>query len=396
MSMNYYGDDCFLYELDNIEKLTGYFTANGEYDIKIPVLSNNLNLKYNTDTLELESIIIVSLRKPNLPILNLGDETPKRQYGTAYCKGLQKDLISGEIFLVFSSYKDDTDDYNIFVLNLPNDNKNIPQTNTEISAVNFIPQFVNQDPRVYFNLQGENGANGGFLNTINNFNVNFVDDTSTTSYDGSTLTLNIKRGEDGATGNHFNTSESIFYINTSLTRVPLPQLVYTQQITDITGNILYDNNYYQAYTTDVNDNKFNLIKQYTQASNISFRGIVNLNMTFENDRVGSKTDAINSLNEGNVFISVYLLQNNPITLNEQYLPLISTVNGIFINPEYTHEFVYNTQDRLDPSTGRTISDFPITNAKVQVKVWLQIPKDFYKGGEYPSVSIDFELLEIKN
>ena len=385
MALDTYGNNNVLTQLDDIKTLTGYFTANGEYDIKIPVLSNNLNLKYNTNTLELESIIIVSLRKPNLPNLSL-PIVSKAQYGTAYCKGLQKDLISGEIFLVFSSYKDDTGDYNIFVLNLPNDNKNIPQTNTEITADNFIPQFVNQDPRIYFNLQGENGANGGFLNTITNFNVNFVDVPSTTSYDGSTLTLNIKKGEDGATGNHFNTSESIFYINTSLTRVPLPQSVFTQQITNITGNILYDNGNYQAYSTDVNDNKFNLIKQYTQASNISFRGIVSLNMTFENDRVGSKTDAINSLNEGQVFIAVYLLKNNSITLNEQYLPLISTVNGMFINPQYTHEFVYNTQN----------SDYPITNAKVQVKVWIQVPKDFYKGGEYPSISVDFELLEIKN
>jgi len=390
MALDYYGS-CVLTELDDIQTITGYFTANGEYDIKIPI--DNLNLKYNTNTLELESIILVSVRKPNLPNVNLGI-IPKAQYGTAFCKGLQQNLISGELFLVFSAYKDDTGDYNIFIINLPNKNELIPQTNTEISAVNFIPNFINQDPRVYYSRDGKKGTNGVFTNSIGAFNVNFIDPNtpSTTSYDGHTLTLNIQKGQDGDTGNTQHTSVSVLY-----EKIHLIDDIFTgtTTINNLDQSIVFDNRQYHALYSK----KLDYIKEYTTepTNGLTLKGILNLNI---NANLLFNTNELKTIlqkfNGSNVYFRVVLYNNidvvgSGVVINQQYLPKMVVQGTNLINPEYTYEFLYNVPNSV----------YPITKAQFQIEVYLEQPTnylDYFNNSGltivYPTVNLELEMLEI--
>ena len=381
MALNDYGE-CFLTELDNIQQLTGYFTANSEYDILIP--TNNLNIKFNSDTLELESIILISLRKSQPINLIIGIQ--KKQYGTAYCKGLRVNLTNPlKPYLVFNSYKDDNSDYNIFIVNLPKNNKQIAQTNTSMTPFNnILPNYKYQDPRIYFKTDSIRGANGEFLNSIQNLNVNYISHTlqPSTSYINNILTLNIPKGEKGDIGKWFYNKETIGYFNDN--NVPIKRPLGVVPISLTKENILNldsDNYFYLEYKyLDYN-------KTYLTPQNITLQGSININLLPPYDAY---------INGDKLFFRIYLYKLDsdlPEIIYQQYLPSIDIIynNLDTINlTSYKYHFLYHLPDTL----------YPIEQAYFIVSLYKQYSgqntTSFVLEQFYPTINVEFEINEITN
>jgi len=362
MSLNYFGD-CILTELENPNKIAFFTQLNGEDDVLIRI-KDTINVKIvgvengvslytpeNNHVLvnfgELQSSIFLCLRDANLSSI-VGSRN-NRQYGSGYCKGVkllttQQDPI-GEYYLVLSAFKDDIGTYNVFIFNVDVDIRN---NVIEQEIVNVEPNFLNQDPRIYLTKDGKKGQDGVFLNVINNFNVNFIPNTTapSKSFNGDTLILNIPIGETGNDGFTQDITTNVIYQNVVYVK---PLSTVRTQITTMTDN----------YITRIDDSDLYVRMDFPQTTmnkyfNMKvgdfFTGSVNidLNVNFPIIKQGGKlfvrityTNLIDSQRN-----SQYGIQLTPITVAEHFFEPSINVSNIYNNSLLTYNFVWRPTETL--------------------------------------------------